>query len=194
MRFIIIVFGLVAGFIPIFGMQGDILDIHLSIKELFAFYAALVIPIVIICICFQWITRWTSVLKKNFVDDQQAVLEFKHFLAYTKEEEYKFITPDLFEEYLAYSIIFGVEKEWLSLYAKLYPVQFAVSESDGRAAAYSFVQSTSFVNSISSPAASALSSNYSERGFGDSRGSGGSGSGGGGSSGGGSGGGGGGGR
>ena len=191
MGIIAVVIGFVAGAIPMFGMQDEIINIQLSLLEFLAFYITIVVSLVISCICFYIVQSWQFSLKKKYVEDQQAVLEFKHFLAYTKEDEYQLITPDLFEEYLAYAIIFGVENKWLDLYKSLYPTQFMMSKNNGRTAFYSAAHNPSFFNGALS---SSMPSNHHTQGYGSSRGSGGSGSGGGGSSGGGSGGGGGGGR
>src|SRR5699024_1844428 len=64
---------------------------------------------------------------KKYGAMHQELLEFKHFLQYTKYEEYKIITPDLFEQYLPYSIILGIENTWIKRYQKYYPAEFQQS-------------------------------------------------------------------
>lgn len=186
--------GLIFGAIPMYGMLGDITDLPLSEKGFMAFYGAEIVPIVVICFCLSLMKVWTYGLKKEYVEDRQSVLEFKHFLTYTKAEEYRLITPDLFEEYLPYAIMFGVDQHWLKLYNHLYPAQYDQSYSHGSAAFYGAATSGAFMGGLSNGSASHATESSHRGGFGGSRGSGGSGSSGGGSSGGGSGGGGGGGR
>jgi len=117
-------------------------------------------------------------LDHQYVDQHQEVLEFKHFLQYTKEAEYQLITPELFEQYLPYSILFGVEKQWIKRYEHFYPQEFMNSKIIVlmNHADHSIGQS---VNSASTTSSSTRSSSYGGSGFG----SGGSGSSGGGSSG-----------
>lgn len=129
------------------------------------------------------------ILNKKYGEMYQELLEFKHFLQYTKYEEYKMMTPDLFEQYLPYSIILGIENSWAKRYQKYYPVDFQQSMVTSMAQTSHNAIGDS-ISHISSPSSSTTSGGYGSGGFG----SGGSGSGGGGSSGGGSGGGGGGGR
>ena len=120
----------------------------------------------------------TKVIKPEYMEDQQQVLEFKHFLQYTKEDEYKIISPDMFEEYLPYAIGFGVDESWLKRYQLLYPEHYENSLKVGEVSVRSIVKSESF-NKASTVG----------RSGGRGGGRGGSGSGSGGSSGGGSGGG-----
>lgn len=192
------VFAVLAGFvfggIPLYGLLSDITDLPLSEQGFVAFYGAAIIPIVMISFCLSLVKQWTYGFKKDQVDNLQAVLEFKHFLEYTKKEEYALITPDLFEAYLPHAIIFEVDQNWLKLYRSLYPVQYNESHHDGVTHFYGATTNGSFSGGFSSRSTSHRSESNHRGGFGNSRGSGGSGSGGGGSSGGGSGGGGGGGR
>lgn len=116
-------------------------------------------------------------IRPEYIEQQQQVLEFKHFLKYTKAEEYTMITPDLFEEYLPYAIGFGVDHHWVKLYQKIYPDHYQTSVRAGAVAISSIGRSSLFTSASTQP---------SSRGSGSSSGSG---SGGGGSSGGGSGGG-----
>lgn len=127
-------------------------------------------------------TKFTKVIREEYVDERHSVLEFEHFLRYTKKEEYAILRPDIFEEYLAYAIIFGVEKQWLALFKAKFPEEYQRSQHHGHISSFSIMSSRSFTSSMTAPRSSS------------SGGGGSSGSGGGGSSGGGSGGGGGGGR
>ncbi len=126
-------------------------------------------------------TKFTKVIRDEYVDERHSVLEFEHFLRYTKAEEYAILQPDIFEEYLAYAIIFGVEKQWLALFKEKFPEEYQRSQYHGHLSSFSTMSSRDFTSSMTAPRSS-------------SSGGGSSGSGGGGSSGGGSGGGGGGGR
>jgi len=192
------IFAVLAGFVfaalPLYGLIDDISDFPLSEKGFMAFYSIAIVFIAAICFCLLLVQSWTYGLKKEYIDDQQQVLEFRHFLAYTKEEEYKLITPDLFEEYLPYAIILGVDKNWLKLYDALYPAQFNESYTNGAAYCYGAAMSGSLIGGLSDDSESHHNESSHCSSSGNSRGSGGSGSSGGGSSGGGSGGGGGGGR
>ena len=127
--------------------------------------------------------RLGKTIRPEYVDEQQDVLEFEHFLRYTKKEEYTILRPEIFEECLAYAIIFNLEKEWLALFREKFPEAYEASRRVGSIASVAVMSSSSFSRSMSAP-----------RSSGSSGGRSGGGSGGGGSSGGGSGGGGGGGR
>lgn len=158
-------------------------------RDLFIIYCLVVITVLAIRKVLMNTYAMIHILNKKYGAMHQELLEFKHFLQYTKYEEYKIITPDLFEQYLPYSIILSIENTWIQRYQKYYPAEFQQSIM------VAMVQTShdSIGNSISStsaPSSSTTSGGYGRGGFG----SGGSGSGGGGSSGGGSGGGGGGGR
>lgn len=158
-------------------------------RDLLIIYCLVVITVLAIRKVLMKIYAMINILNKKYGAMHQELLEFKHFLQYTKYEEYKIITPDLFEQYLPYSIILGIENTWIKRYQKYYPAEFQQSMMVAMAQA----SHNSLGNSISS--SSTASSSTTSGGYGSSGfGSGGSGSGGGGSSGGGSGGGGGGGR
>ena len=158
-------------------------------RDLLIIYCLVVMTILLIRKVLMNIYSMIHILNKKYGAMHQELLEFKHFLQYTKYEEYKIITPNLFEQYLPYSIILGIENTWIKRYQKYYPAEFQQSMMIAMAQ----TSHNSIGNSISSasaPSSSTTSGGYGSSGFG----SGGSGSGGGGSSGGGSGGGGGGGR
>lgn len=129
-------------------------------------------------------------IKKEYFDAQQQVLEFKHFLQYTKEDEYKIISPDIFEEYLPYAIAFGVEESWLKRYQEVYPKQYNDSLQFGNVAVHVITISNDFKVASSPVVTNDNSSSYDRdhdnwRDSGSSSGSGGRGSSGGGSGGGG---------
>ncbi|GAA5104009.1 DUF2207 domain-containing protein [Wohlfahrtiimonas larvae] len=136
--------------------------------------------VIVIILLFNTVIAWYGkimvMIRPEYCDDQQKVLEFKHFLEYTKADEYHLITPDLFEEYLPYAIIFDVDKKWLALYKKLYSIQYENRQKIGVLSARSISSSSSFKTASAKPSSGGNSGR-------------GSGSGGGGSSGGGSGGG-----
>ena len=87
-----------------------------------------------ICICMVMLWIYNSFIKIQLLnplykDKRRAVYEFRHFLAYTKAHEYELLTADLFDEYLPYAIVLGVEKKWVALYRKLYPEVVLQSQS-----------------------------------------------------------------
>lgn len=66
-------------------------------------------------------------IRKEYVEEQQQVLEFKHFLTYTNMEQYALIKPNIFEEYLPYAIIFNIEQKWMSSFEYIYPFDYQKS-------------------------------------------------------------------
>lgn len=127
----------------------------------------------------------------QYLDLEQQVLEFKHYLQYIKAEEYHLIPPEVFEEYLPYSIIFGVDHHWLKRYQEAYPDQYKMAENSSVMFSYGISQSYAFKHAQSAPKESggySMSTSWDDSSSSFSSGSG-SGSGGGGFSGGGSGGG-----
>ena len=147
-------------------------------RDLLIIYCLVVITVLAIRKVLMKIYAMINILNKKYGAMHQELSEFKHFLQYTKYEEYKIITPDLFEQYLPYSIILGIENTWIKRYQKYYPAEFQQSMMVAMAQA----SHNSLGNSISS--SSTASSSTTSGGYGSSGfGSGGSGSGGGGSSG-----------
>lgn len=181
-----LLFGLIFLTVP-FSVIISTMDYELSSRDLLSIFILMIGSILIIRKLLFKIHSMTNVLNAKYSNLLQETMEFKHFLQYTKYEEYKIITPDIFEQYLPYSIILGIEKTWVKRYQQYYPKEFeqsmmvAMAQTTGN----SFGQSIGSTSSVSSSRSS---------GYGGGFGSGGSGSSGGGSSGGGSGGGGGGGR
>jgi len=66
-------------------------------------------------------------IRKEYVEEQQQVFEFKHFLTYTNMEQYTLIKPNIFEEYLPYAIIFNIEQKWVSSFEYKYPFDYQKS-------------------------------------------------------------------
>lgn len=66
-------------------------------------------------------------IRKEHIEEQQQVLEFKHFLTYTNMEQYALIKPNIFEEYLPYAIIFNIEQKWVSSFEYKYPFDYQKS-------------------------------------------------------------------
>lgn len=133
--------------------------------------------------CYQ-LSSLTGALKAKYVSDHQALLEFRHFLRYTKEDEYQYIQPDLYERYLAYAVALDVEEYWIDTFKRLYPQEYAVRSSTNFSSFSSYSDIQVFSQSVDHSRSSSASSGYS----GSSSGSGGGGSSGGGSGGGGGGG------
>ncbi|GAA5104005.1 DUF2207 domain-containing protein [Wohlfahrtiimonas larvae] len=180
------------GGVPLYFMMTEIANTPLSMMTYLCSYGLVWLSLLVLMVIFIQLSKYRYYVKAHYVDHKQALLEFKHFLVYTKKAEYELITPNLFEEYLPYSILFGVEKKWIKLYQSLYPKNYQISQQQG-ALHMARSSSSTFSRAMSSPSMGRSSSGFSSSGGGGSSG-GGSGSGGGGSSGGGSGGGGGGGR
>lgn len=176
-------FGAVFVTLPFFVIFVDVVK-QIGSRDLLIIYLLVIATLLTIRKLLIKLYSKVNVLNKKHGEIHQELLEFKHFLQYTKYEEYKLVTPEIYEQYLPYSIILGVEKTWLKRYQKYHPVEFAQSMMIALAQTshHSMGQSVSRASHHNS---STTSSGYGRSGFG---------SGGGGSSGGGSGGGGGGGR
>ena len=174
--FILIFFGL------IFSLAIFIVFMDQGLSFANSLYASLAIIIILVSFWFvlKLYGKVSVCVKPEYLDEQQQVLEFKHYLQYTKEAEYSAIAPNLFEEYLPYAIAFGVDHNWLKLYKRLYPEQYNVSETIGTTSVYHVAKSNAFSQATTAPSTSKSGGSSSSRS---------SGSGGGGSSGGGSGGG-----
>lgn len=132
--------------------------------------------------CYQ-LSSLAGALKSKYIPDHQALLEFRHFLRYTKEDEYQYIQPDLFETYLAYAVALDVEEHWIDTFKRLYPKEYETRTSTSFATFSTYSDIKSFSQSVDR-----RSSSSSGRSSGSSSGSGGGGSSGGGSGGGGGGG------
>ncbi len=123
------------------------------------------------------LNREGSILREN-------VLGFKMYLETAERYRMQNLTPDIFEKYLPYAIVFGVEKKWAKAFdgMTLPPPQwyahgaYGAAAMHGNAAVPSF-SASAFSNSFSSSFASAFSS---AGGGGASGGGGGAGGGGGG--------------
>ncbi len=189
----VVIFFFVFGGVPLYFMMTEISNMPLSIMTYLYSYLVVWCSLLVMMVIFIQLSKHRYYVKADYADHRQSLLEFKHFLVYTKQAEYELITPDLFEEYLPYSILFGVEKKWMKLYQTLYPKNYQISQTQG-ALNMARSGSATFSRAMSSPSTGRSSSGFSSSGGGSSSSGGGSGSGGGGSSGGGSGGGGGGGR
>jgi uncharacterized membrane protein len=116
---------------------------------------------------------------------KEEIQGFKLFLSVTEEERLKFHNapakkPELFEKYLPYAMVLGVEKEW----AKQFEGIFTEPPSwyEGNWTTFSLVNFTSNLSSFSSTASSSMMSTPSSGGGGFSGGSSGGGFGGGGGS------------
>lgn len=188
----VVIFFFVFSGVPLYFMMTEISNTSLSILTYLCSYFMVWCSLLVMMVIFIQLSKYSYYVKADYADHRQSLLEFKHFLVYTKQAEYELITPDLFEEYLPYSILFGVEKKWMKLYQTLYPKNYQISQIQG-VLNMARSGSSTFSRAMSSPSTVGSSSGFSSSGGGGSSG-GGSGSGGGGSSGGGSGGGGGGGR
>lgn len=169
-----VIFGLVFSSMPLIMLWGDFNDTT-------NLYASILIVVILFLFCsvLSLYGKISQAIRRKYIDEEQQVLEFKHFLRYTKEDEYKVISPEVFEEYLPYAIAFGVDQHWLMVYQKLYPREYDESYRSGSVAISAITTSRAFASATTVPSSSGGSGGSSSS----------SGSGGGGSSGGGSGGG-----
>lgn len=125
----------------------------------------------------------------------EHILGFKEFLSVTERERLKFHQapekkPQLFEKYLPYAMVLGVENEWAKQFEEIYKQKPDWYESyDSRPlAAYAFVSGLNSLSSksasifTSTPASKTSSGSFGASGFGGGGFSGGGGGGGGGGS------------
>lgn len=168
----LVMFGAVFSFMPLVMLWGDFNNTN-------NLYASILVVIILLLFCavISLYGIIGNAIKPQYIDEEQQVLEFKHFLRYTKEAEYKIISPDVFEEYLSYAIAFGVDQHWLKMYQKIYPQEYDNSYRSGSVSINTITTSRAFTSATTARRSSGSGSSSS------------SGSGGGGSSGGGSGGG-----
>lgn len=125
--------------------------------------------------------KFEAELSKKGIEMRQKLLGFKMFLSVTEKDRVKNITPEMFQMYLPYAMIFGVEKKWSKTFEGMHvpppewygatPVMSAVSGSINTA-----FSPVSFSNSFSS----AFTSAFASTGGAGGAGSGGAGGGGGG--------------
>jgi len=131
--------------------------------------------------------KFEAELSENGIEMRQKLLGFKMFLSVTEKDRMKSLTPEMFEKYLPYAMIFGVEKQWSKVFEGMHvpppewygasPVMGAISGTIN--ATFSPV---SFSNSFSSAFTSAFASTRGAGGAGSGGAGGGGGGGGGGAS------------
>lgn len=111
--------------------------------------------------------KFEARLSEHGIALKQKLLGFKMFLGVTEKDRMKTLTPDLFEKYLPYAMIFGVEKKWASAFEGMHlpPPEWvimphAVGAVDGAVAnafspsAFSTSFSSAFTSAVSSAGAS----------------------------------------
>lgn len=64
--------------------------------------------------------KFEARLSEEGIGMKHALLGFKMFLGVTEKDRIKTITPDLFEKYLPYAMIFGVEKKWADTFEEMH--------------------------------------------------------------------------
>ncbi len=131
--------------------------------------------------------KFEAELSEKGIEMRQKLLGFKMFLSVTEKDRVKNLTPEMFEKYLPYAMIFGVEKQWSKTFEGMHipppewygttPVIGAVSGSIN--ATFSPVL---FSNSFSSAFTNAFASTGGAGGTGSGGAGGGGGGGGGGAS------------
>jgi uncharacterized membrane protein len=144
---------------------------------------ALIISIMSIIFLFMFI-KFNPRLSKEGAILREQWLGFKMYLETAERYRMQNLTPDLFEKYLPYAMIFGIEKKWAKTFDSMNLQSpnwyhgagyYAVSSSNSAAGVSSFSPSA-----FSSSFASSLASSFSSSGGGASGGGGGAGGGGGG--------------
>jgi uncharacterized membrane protein YgcG len=120
------------------------------------------------------------------VDIKEYLLGFKEYLQIAEKDRINFHNapekkPEIFEKFLPYAMILGVEKAWAKEFEDIYKVQPTWYEGSSRTA-FSAMAFTSSLSSFNSVASSSLSANHSSGGSGGGGSSGGGGGGGGGGS------------
>lgn len=111
--------------------------------------------------------KFEARLSEHGIVLKQKLLGFKMFLGVTEKDRMKTLTPDLFEKYLPYAMIFGVEKKWAHAFEGMHlpPPEWvmmphAVGAVDGAVAnafspsAFSTSFSSAFTSAVSSAGAS----------------------------------------
>lgn len=131
--------------------------------------------------------RFEAELSEKGVEVKQRLLGFKMFLSVTEKDRVKTLTPDLFEKYLPYAMIFGVEKKWAQTFEGMHlpPPEWVAASSvthvatDGIVSVFS---PSAFSTSFSSAFTSAIMSSGASGASGGGSAGGGGGGGGGGAS------------
>ncbi len=107
--------------------------------------------------------KFEAELSEKGIEMKQKLLGFKMFLSVTEKDRVKNLTPDMFEKYLPYAMIFGVEKQWSKKFEEMhltspewYAGAHAVNATSG--AIDSAFSPVSLSNSLSSSFTSAFMS------------------------------------
>lgn len=145
--------------------------------------------VALVCVLFVWLLKkYNPRLNKEGYLLKEDWLGFKMYLETAEKYRMQNLTPDLFEKYLPYAMIFGVEKKWAKNFDSLNmqsPGWYTSSNMAGTSMANSPLTSggfsaSAFSSSFSSSFSSAFSSSGGGGGAGGGGGSGGGGGGGGG--------------
>lgn len=176
--------GLVIGLfvaVFVFTFVGSFLSLLMS-----AWYIVLG-AVIIICLAWLYSLRFEARLNKRGQILKEDWLGFKLYLETAERYRLQNLTPDLFEKYLPYAIIFGVEKQWGQAFQaiNIVPPQWYSSASGLAFAGSGGFSSSGAVGTFSASAfsasfASSFSSAFASAGGGASGGGGGAGGGGGG--------------
>ncbi len=143
----------------------------------------LVMVLLLIGICLWLFIKYEARLSKEGLILKEEWLGFKMYLEVAERYRMQNLTPDIFEKYLPYAMIFGVEKKWAKAFDSivLEPPSWYVGATYGNISASSFSPS-SFSASFSSSFTSSFSSSGGAGGVGGGGAGGGGGGGGGGAS------------
>lgn len=161
-------------------------------NKIFTSHTSLQLWITLLSLISASLTLWGFIkfeaeLSEKGIEIRQKLLGFKMFLSITEKDRIKNLTPEMFQMYLPYAMIFGVEKQWSKIFEGMHvpppewygatPVMGAVSGSINTA-----FSPVSFSNSFSSAFTSAFASTGGAGGAGSGGAGGGGGGGGGGAS------------
>jgi uncharacterized membrane protein len=92
---------------------------------------------------------------------KEAILGFKEFLSVTETDRLKFHNapeknPELFEKFLPYAMVFGVEQEWAGQFKDIYRGQPSWFESSGSERVFTSLVLADFVSDFSGTANSSM--------------------------------------
>lgn len=133
-----------------------------------------------IILLWQW--KLNVRLSNTGIELKDKVLGFKEFLKVTGKDRMAVYSPDLFEKYLAYAIIFGVEKQWSAKFEgmNVQPTWFVGYHGSSFSGSSGGFSSTAFSASFASSFSSAVGTSAGGGGAGGGGAGGGGGGGGGG--------------
>ncbi len=156
---------MVPSFIGAFGIMvlGTVLGDKIFSSDLIVQLWTIILSFVSASFALWGFMKFEAELSEKGIEMRQKLLGFKMFLSVTEKDRMKNLTPEMFEKYLPYAMIFGVEKQWSKTFEGMHvpppkwygatPVMGAVSGSMNPT-----FSPVSFSNSFSSAFTSAFTS------------------------------------